>query len=90
MSETYNGWTDFKTWAAFTWLTDSEGGQAQCGALAEEARATDDPVRNLADMLRDIIMNNAPEIGPSMYSDILTEALENINYNEMARVFLEP
>ena len=95
MSEKQNGWTNFETWSAYNWLTvdeqtTKEAEQAAAAALDEADGDRDAAADILAPQLKKRVTDNAPDLGASLYADILDEALEHsINYNEIAAAFLE-
>lgn len=95
MDNAWNGWTNFETWDAYNWLTVDEKTTADAEQAAAEALAAADgdkeaAAEELAKYLRQVITTAAPDLGASLYADILDEALEHtINYAEVAAAFLE-
>lgn len=73
---TYNGWTNYCTWAAALWLDNEETTYKYFRGLAAEIKEEE------AD-------ENAPELSASMYSDLLGFAMQEINYYEIASNILE-
>jgi hypothetical protein len=101
---TYNGWTNYETWCVALWLDNEQGSYHYWREQAEEHwknAPSCEQVRkgiwtreeaakfNLADQLRDEIRENAPLQEASMYSDLLTSALDEVNWNEIAGNWLE-
>jgi len=101
---TYNGWASYETWAVALWLDNEKGdylywreqaekhwkNALECervvkGIWTREEAAT----FNLADQLRDEIRENSPLQASSMYSDLLTSALDEVNWREIAGNWLE-
>ena len=93
-AKTYNGWTNYETWAAALWMDNEEGSQRY---WAERAQETFDSTRsntvftrreqstlNLAAMLKDEHEEAAPELGASIWSDLLSAAMSEINWHEIA------
>lgn len=81
---TYNGWTNFPTWAAYTWLSNFEESYRAAGEIVEQAGNT---FRG-ADEIRDWVVDNSP-LGEdaSMYADILGWALQIVDWDAIARAF---
>ena len=42
-----------------------------------------------ADRLKEIVQDNAPDLAPSMYSDLLAAALDDVDYYEIMSYVLE-
>ena len=94
MSEKQNGWTNFETWSAYTWLTAEEQPtkdiEAAAAAALDEADGDAEAAAEiLAPQIKQYIPAKAPDIAAGLFRDILDEALHEINYNEIAAAFLE-
>lgn len=80
----YNGWPNYATWAAFSWLTSYEESYLTAQRVVH---AAGDTFRG-ADQLKGWIEANNPLADEaSLYSDILGWALQAINWDELARAF---
>ena len=99
-STTYNGWSNYETWATALWLDNeqsshaywreqasdhvqsaSECEQVKNGIWTQERAA----VFNLADQLKDSISEESPLAEQcSLYSDLLTSALDSVDWQEIA------
>ena len=101
MSEdrTYNGWTNYETWAVALWIDNERGNYDYWREEAREHRkaaptcsqvingiwtAEQAAKFNLADQLKEEIRDNAPDTEASMYTDLLRGALDEVNWNEIA------
>jgi hypothetical protein len=93
--KTYNGWTNYETWAVKLWLDNDEGSQELQRGLLDQAKATpkvnvwtiQETVKfTLADLLKDTIdeMRDDLNMGASMFTDLLGAALSEVNWNEIA------
>jgi hypothetical protein len=98
--KTYNGWTNYETWAVNLWMDNSEGDQRYVRELASEAwheaTATEystrqqEAVYNLASRLKDMHDEVLPEaIQNTVYADLLNSALDRVNWHEIASALLE-
>lgn len=93
----YNGWTNYETWAVNLWIGNEEGSYNYWQEAAQECN--DLPRHEifkertaaiaLAERLKDEITKGAPELGASMYSDLLGAALSEVNWHEIAEGLLE-
>lgn len=93
MSTTYNGWANHETWNVALWMDNEEGTYRMIREWADEAReeGTEDgaPRRILADRLEEFVKDNAPDLGASMYADMLGAALSEVDWFEIAGNVLE-
>ncbi len=103
--KTYNGWTNHGTWCVNLWLTNDEGTYRHCRSLADDAKdAADDAPQVLEEiwtieeatrfLLADALPEFAEEINPladqaSVFTDLITSALAEVNWHEIADAFLE-
>lgn len=89
-----NGWKNYETWACNLWLTNEEPVYRYWTAAAKETLKAEngDKTRaayTLAERIKDELEDGAPEIGASLYADIMTAALQRIDYIEVATAFLD-
>lgn len=101
MSEkTYNGWTNYETWCVKLWLDNEEGDYRYWRGRAQEiwddsepsGRWTRDEAAAFA--LADALKEELSEANPlgdqaSLWSDLLGAALSEVNWDEMARAYIE-
>ena len=88
----YNGYRNYQTWNAALWLTNTEGDYRYFESRIAELLEDNDGNQAkayfaLADEIRDMIEEGNPIEGAGMYSDILTAALQDIDYLAVARNF---
>ena len=98
-TETYNGWTNYETWAVALWIDNDHGlhtcwreaaAEARqeapnCRQVTEQIWTADSAARFLlADWLREEITDAAPLDEPNLYTDLLIAALGEVNWLEIA------
>jgi hypothetical protein len=81
----YRGWKNFATFAVGSWIDNNETAHLSFVAMAG---FLDNRVE-LADTIRSTIMVGAPDLGAGMYSDILEQTLEEVDWFELADHFKE-
>lgn len=88
--KTYNGWTNYETWNIKLWI-DNDGSLEYWEERAKELldRDPENAAYNLSKALEEEIMENAPDLGASMYADILTAALSSANWYEIAESIVD-
>ena len=85
MSETYSGWKNYSTWAVNLWMCNEEHSYRYWIEAAKKA----ENVAELADTLKDAHEEAAPDLGASVYSDLLGYALQSVDWYEIAKYLFE-
>jgi len=95
----YNGWGNYETWCVGLWIDNEEPAYRYRQRLVKAARheAADQADAQfprsargiLADMLKEWIEADAPELPASMFSDLLNAALGEVDWHELAASYLE-
>lgn len=95
----YNGWTNYETWAVGLWIDNDQATynywreettrhirQAAKDEMVKRGiyTAQESARYNLAQQLKDELSEAAPNLGASVYSDLLSSALEEVNWTELA------
>ena len=94
----YNGWTNYETWAAKLWMDNEEGSYRHWDSEAQDAwddaeadgTFTRDEVasRELAEKLKEEHESAMPDV-QGLFSDLLTAALSEVNWHEIAASLIE-
>lgn len=90
----YNGFANYETWAVCLWIDNEEGSQEYVRELALEILENNNGFReksryDMAEALKIFIYDFAPELPPSLYSDLLNASLSSVDWYEVAEHFLE-
>ncbi len=100
----YNGWKNYETWCVHLWLANDQGTYRYwrdaarqhrreapvCSNVEEGIWSVEQATRfNLADQLRSELEEASPLGVASMFSDLLTAALSEVDWHEIADAFLE-
>lgn len=94
----YNGWTNYETWLVKLWIDNGQGEheywQEQAQEVFEAASPSEIFTKSqqaryaLAKMLRIETENNTPTV-EGLYADLITAALCEVEWREIANALLE-
>lgn len=94
-----NGWSNYETWNVKLWIDNEQSSHEYWLDIARELFDADEPhdVFNqseqaryaLADRLKEEISEGTPDLGASMYSDLLNAALSEVDWTEIADNMLQ-
>lgn len=88
--ETYNGWTNYPTWAVNLWLGNDEVLYNLTVEMAETYAGMNRPTIELADSIKNWVVNElAPDLGASFAADLLGYALDQVDWLEIATHWYE-
>jgi len=98
----YNGWANYETWLVNLWMDNEQGSQEFFREQAREIYDAAKPKPNpgftqaqlarirFADWLKEYHEENRPEMPTcGLYYDLLSGALSEVNWNEIARHYIE-
>jgi hypothetical protein len=85
---TYKGFKNYSTWLVNLWLTKEENTYNQLRVLAADAG---NEIQAFAKEIEALVtdFNNPLSGHNSLYTDILQEAFDEIDWQEIAKTFLE-
>ena len=101
---TYDGWSNYETWAVAIWLDTDQSSHLywreqarrhremspQCEQVVDGTWTPENATKyNLADQLKEEINGNAPDVFSGAYSDLLHSALTEVNWEEIAAHYIE-
>lgn len=96
--EGYNGWKNYETWCVKLWMDNDEAtysaNRERAQAAWNNAEATSYSTReqqariDLADTLKDAAEEAAPDLGASVWADLLNAALGEVDWFEIAENLL--
>lgn len=94
LATAHEGWTNFPTWCVNLWLSNDEPAYRLWSRMAtielEQPTGHKHKMARIADALRDEITEAAPRVlGPSLYGDLLTWALGQVEWREIAKCLIE-
>lgn len=81
--ERYNGWANRQTWTVNLWLNNEPGTYEYLDELTHGGRQRLSKYE-AADVLKDFVTESlAPDLGATMFSDLLTHALALVDWDEI-------
>lgn len=96
-TKTYNGWTNYETWATNLWLDGDEYIQEMAQKAYDDADADsfftkeERALIDLSDSLKDYVeeLQEMDEHKPSgLFADLLNSAMSEIDYRDLAESYL--
>lgn len=89
--EGYQGWANYPTWAVALWIDNNQGDYEQAISIAQDW-VDDEPdlaTMRVADELEGWIEEAQPDLGATLYGDLLGWAIEMVDWRELAEHYLE-
>jgi hypothetical protein len=83
--QSYNGWTNYETWNVALWIDNEQGSYDEARDMARRARSESE----LADKLKGWVEDMTPDLGASMFADLLGAALSSVDWYEIAEHYYE-
>ena len=90
----YNGWSNYETWNVALWFDNEPGSYEYRREVSRDHLESadgdkDTAVSDVADWLKDDINVRSPDLGASMYADLLNAAISEVNWYEIAKHWVE-
>jgi hypothetical protein len=97
--KTYNGWTNYETWNVALWIGNEQHSEETTRGMAKDAytKAVADSYQSreeravgiLAVGIKEAVEVNMPDMGASMFTDLLNAALSEVNWHEIAQHYID-
>jgi hypothetical protein len=95
--EGYNGWKNYETWNVALWIDNEQGAQNYAYELTRDAVEAHEARTgygttvegSLAHYLKEWVEEMRPDLGATMFADLLGAALSKVDWFELARNYLE-
>jgi len=84
----YNGYSNYETWNFKLWADNDEPTYNKIQNLVKDPVLSQD-AQCLANALRYLADDKAPELKTSFYSDVMNASIREVNYLEIAKSLLE-
>ena len=98
-TKTYNGWTNYETWNVKLWMDNEQGSYSYWREVAQGCyddaderyglTRDDRAASNLADCLKSEYEDAQPDLGASVWADLLGAAMSEVNWHEIAVAMIE-
>lgn len=100
----YQGFLNYETWAVALWLNNDEGSYLYWNDAAQEelenseecfdeqnnpCNDLDEATHKLSLRIQEEVTEGMPDLGSSVYADLLNAAFSKVDWQEVARDFLE-
>ena len=82
-NQKYNGWSNYETWNANLWIEEDQNTYCYWTEIAKKVS----DAYSLAMLMKDEYEMAMPDMGYGMFRDLLTYAVSNINWVEIAEYF---
>lgn len=81
----YNGWTNYETWNVALWIDNDRGLADEVTSMARRQTKT----YELGQEIKGFIEELCPDLGASMFADLLNASLREVNWYEIAEHYID-
>ena len=85
----YNGWANYETWLVNLWLQNEPGTEDDCRVISRREINKGGSAYSLGEELKHYVEDLMPDLGASMAADLLSAALGNVDWREIAEHYME-
>jgi hypothetical protein len=89
----YYGWSNYETWNANLWIDNdwrlSETIALHTSDLFGSYDDPDDITCHVADYIKNLFLDVAPDIESGFYADIINSAIRTVNWHEIAKHYVD-
>jgi hypothetical protein len=88
----YNGWRNYETWAVKFWMDNDEGSRRFYEGITRDYIKIcnkGNAAHSLSEAIKDEVCCAGPDLGASMYADLLGAALDSVDWREIAESLIE-
>jgi hypothetical protein len=85
----HNGWTNYETWAVALWMDNEEPSynywRETAEGIVKHALDADEATYKLMETIKEEHEQVAPDLGSTVFADLLGAALGEVNWHEIAK-----
>lgn len=84
----YQGYTNHATWATALWIDNDAGLYHERTDIVRRMLRKDAETYEVAEVLKNWIGELAPDLGATLWADLLTAAIGEVNWQELAETWI--
>ncbi len=81
----YQGWKNYETWNVALWIDNDQGLQEMVREMAQSSK----DIGQLSQSIKDLLEQEMPDLGASMWADLLNGAFSEVHWYEVAQHYEE-